>query len=205
MKLDILDIKPQKGTLRCNLWENENIGLPLTLFYSIEIPLKPFNSGHIYVPQPTKTDINIDWVNFSHRPDQQNQPNWKNLARQTFRLSYEEENAEGSIYLGTEHCPFNSVITFISLDKTVFEIELILDVDFNIETKNLEKDGKFTIKTQLDFEGFLLYPNSSLPTIPDGIDPLTLISGFIDTTVYQDKFDDYDKPNLNWRHLKPQI
>ena len=204
MTLDIQDIKPEKGTLKCNLWENSNIELPLTLYYSIEIPLEPFNSGHDYVRQPVKTNIGIDWIKFSDKSNLQNERNWKSLVGQTFTLSYNDESAEGSIYLGSEHCQFNSQITFLSLSGTVFEIELVLNVDFNIDTVNLPENGNFAIKTQLDFQGLLLYPDSSLPTIASAKDVMTILSNFIDMSSYNQNFDNYDNPNVKWRQLKPK-
>ena len=203
MRLDIHEIRPEKGTMQCNLWENSSIGLPLTLYYSIEIPLEPFNSGHDYVEQPVKTNISIEWIKFTNKPDSQNERNWQRLVGRTFTLSYNDESAEGSIYLGLEHCQFNSHISFLSLSGTVFEIELILNVDFNIETVNLPKNGNFAIRTELDFQGLLLYPDSSLPTVSSTKDVMKVVSNFIDINSYYQDFANYDNPNVKWRQLKP--
>jgi len=203
MPLDVKQIKPQKGEFTCNLWENSHIGLPLTLFYSIEIPLEPFDSGHDYVEQPATTSIVIEWLKFFDPVTGQNERNWKYLLGREFLITFEDETGEGSIYLGTEHCQFNSLIKFLSISGTTFEIELTLNVAFNIETINLE-EGQFTIKTKLDFQGLLLYDNVSLPTVAITENPMILIANFIDTESYQPDLINYDNPHVHWRQLKPK-
>ena len=163
MPLNIRDIEPINGQMSCNLWENSHINLPLTLYYSIEIPLQPFNSGHDYVDQPTDTSIKIEWITFSDAQNGQQEHNWKNLVGKQFNLSYDDETAEGSIYLGTEHCKFNSQINFLSLNGTTFDIELKMAVDFNIETFNLDEDGHVKIKTKVDYDGIRIF-HTQLPT-----------------------------------------
>ena len=202
MPLNINDIKPRTGTFTCNLWENTHTKLPLSLFYAIEIPLEPFDSGHTYTEQPTETSIIIEWMNFN--AGHQNEPNWKNLTGNSYKLSYEENTAEGSIYLGSEHCQFNSTIRFLSLTGTTFEIELTLAVDFNIETINLDKNGQFTLRTHVNFDGLLLYDKDSLPSIAKIKDPMTMLSKFIDLSVYQPALTAHDNEYVQWRQLKPK-
>jgi len=203
MPLDIKDIKPLRGKLTSNLWENSHIGLPLTLFYSIEIPLEPFNSGHTYVDQPISTSIIIEWIKFINSTTGQNERNWKALTRNEYLISYEDDTAEGSIYLGTEHCQFNSLIRFLSLTDTTFDIELTLAVEFNIEADKLDENGQFTIKTQVDYEGLLLYDNNLLPTFSNINEPMNIISDFVDKTVYEPRLTNYENPHVQWRQLRP--
>jgi hypothetical protein len=204
MLLDIKDIKPLRGKLTSNLWENSQIGLPLTLFYSIEIPLEPFDSGHTYVDQPTSTSIVIEWIKFISPSTGQNERNWKALAGSEYLISYEDNTGEGSIYLGSEHCQLNSIIRFLSLNDITFDIELTLAVDFNIEAINLDSNGQFTIKTQVDYEGLLLYDNNSLPTFSTTNEPMSIVSDFIDKTVYEPELTIYENPHVQWRQLRPR-
>ena len=153
MPLDIHEIKPLKGQLSSNLFENESIGLPLTLFFTIEIPLEAFDSGHDYVEQPTSTSIVMEWIRFVDPGAGKPETDWKNLTGKEYEISYEEDTGEGSIYLGSEHCPFNSRIRFLSLSGRTFDIEITLTVDFNIDTIHLDDDGGFTIRTELDYTG----------------------------------------------------
>jgi len=204
MSLDITQIKPLKGQFNCNLFENATIGLPLTLYYSIEIPLQIFNSGHEYVSQPVDTSFAIEWIRFIGKSNELQEKNWTNLVGKEFDLSYENETAEGSIYLGTEHCQFNSVIIFLSLNDTTFGVELQMAIDFNIDTINLDQGGFVKIKTQIDFEGLVLYDNSSLPSFESIKDPLDIIGKFIDLNVYQSTLTKYENPNSEWKQLKPK-
>lgn len=203
MTLNINDIKPFKGKISCNLWENSNINLPMSLFYSIEIPLQPFNSGQDYVYQPTETSIMIEWIVFEDLVNGQQEANWKKLVGRQFDLSYQNENAEGSIYLGSEHCLLNSQITFLSLSGNTFEVEFKMAIDFNIETSNLDSDGLVKFKTQLEFEGLRIC-HTQLPTYQKAENKLELLGNFIDLNVYQKeltKFDDNDFDCLMLRAL----
>ncbi|MDF2192758.1 hypothetical protein [Paraflavitalea sp. CAU 1676] len=200
--MDINALKPEKGTLGCHLWENKHIRLPLSLFYAIEIPLSPFDSGHDYVPQPTETAILMDWLKLTHGAKGTNEKNWKHLAGKEFFIADAKDTGSGSIYLGSEHCPFDANLKFLSLEHTTFDIELTLAVDFNIETINLDPNGKFTIRTKVDFEGFMLWDNESLPTVAKVQDPMKLLPEFIDLAAYHNKLDGH-KQRKNWRQLTP--
>jgi hypothetical protein len=201
MTLDIKDIQPLKGQMSCNLWENSHIGLPLTLYYSIEIPLKPFNSGHDYADQPDETTIMIEWAIFSDGQNEHQERNWKNLVGRQFNLSYNDETAEGSIYIGTEHCQFNSQINFLSLTGATFDIELKMAIDFSIETSNLDADGFVTIKTQVDYDGLRIY-HTQLPSFQKAENQHALIGKFIDLNVYQTDLTNFGNENVDWKHLK---
>jgi hypothetical protein len=126
MPLNIDDLKPKIGTMYCNLWENSNINLPLTLFYSIEIPIEPFDSGHNYGTQPCNASLMIEFIVFKDHSNKQ-EKNWTNLAGRAFRLSFDDNTMDGSIYLGTE--PVSSMQT---LDFLTFE-EQPLTLTWNCE------------------------------------------------------------------------
>ncbi len=203
MSLDIKQIIPLVGKFKCNLFENANIDLPLTLYYSMEIPIQTFNSGHDYVTQPVDTSFGIEWIRFIDKTNELQENNWTNLLGKEFELSYDNETAEGSIYLGTEHCQFNSVIKFLSLKDTTFDVELEMAIDFNIDTLNLNESGFVKIKTQIDFEGLVLYDSSLLPSFENQANPLDILGRFIDLNVYQPALTKYEIPNVDWKQLKP--
>ncbi len=203
MPLDINNIKPKNGTMHCYLWENDNINLPLTMYYSIEIPLEPFDSGHDYVEQPCETLLAIEWILFRDNNGQQIK-NWKSLVKKEFQLSYEDETAEGSIYLGSEHCQFNSYLRFTEILGTTLDIDLKLAINFNIDTVNLPSNGLVHLKTKVNFQGLLLYPPDNLPTFKNIPTPLTILEKFIDPEAYERELNSYKNPNVNWGQLKPK-
>jgi hypothetical protein len=204
MSLDIELLKPLKGQFNCNLFENANIGLPLTLFYSIEIPLQTFYSGHDYVSQPVDTSFVIAWIRFTENSHELQEKNWKKLVGKKFELTYDNETAEGSIYLGTEHCQLNSAIKFLSLNGTTFDIELQMAIEFNIDTINLDENGFVKIETQVEFEGLVLYDYNVLPSFHKQDNPLDTIGKFIDLNVYQSTLTKYENAKVDWKRLKPK-
>ena len=203
MPLDVNKLEPLKGKFTSNLWENSYIDLPLTLFYSIEIPLKPFDSGHSYVDQPISTSIVIEWIKFFDSETRQNVGNWKSFVGNEYLISYDDDTGEGSIYLGTEHCQFDSKIHFLSLAETTFDIELTLNANFNTETTNLDRKSEFKIRAQIDYLGLLLYENASLPTFSNVAEPMSIISHFVDETFYDSELDNYQLSNLECKILRP--
>lgn len=203
MPLDINSIKPKTGTMHSHLWENDNINLPLTLYYAIEIPLSPFNSGHDYVDQPSETSLTIEWILLKDNNGRQIK-NWAELNGKQFMLTYEDETAEGSIYLGTEHCQFNTNIRFTGLQGTTFDLDLDITPNFNIDTINLPENGLIHLKTKVEYQGLLLYPPDILPSFINVRDPLTIAQSFIDLDVYDKQFVDYANQHVRWRQLKPR-
>jgi len=204
MKLDVNEIKPKQGKLSCNLFENKNTGLPLHLNYTIVIPIEPFNSGHHYVSQPVETEVVIEWIQFISDGNKQ-EDNWTNLLGNTYLLTYDNKTAEGSFYLGSEHCPTNSKITFLSLKENVFEIELEMAVSFNISTVNLPENGLIKIKTSVEFEGLILYDSSYLPTLEKINNPINVLGDFIDLDVYEKQLEEDVNNEVDYKLLRPTM
>lgn len=200
MELNIKDIQPLNGYMNCYLFENPHNDLPLRLYYMVEIPIHPFNTGHEYVNQPFSTKFIIDWIIFNDEKNRVQERNWKNLVGKTFNLSYENQNAEGTIYLGTEHCQLNTEMHFLSLSETTFDVELKMDINFNIKTKNLDSDKRVKIKTQVDFEGLKVCHNK-LPTFQKAISKMALTKKFVDLSVYQTEFRDFKTKHDNCKFL----
>ena len=200
MFINIADIRPKKGVLNCYLWENEQIDLPLSLYYSFNIPLEikcqPLDTSII-------TSIVIEWAILIDSYESQQEKNWKQLVNLNFELNYNDESAEGSIYLESEHCRLNAEIRFINLNKYTFDIELTIAANFNIDVNGLDKNGCFSIKTQLDFDGLHIYP-SQLPSYQSAIDPMAIIGNYIDLKEYVSEIIQYEDHNIDSLHLKPK-
>lgn len=207
MPLDARNIKPLKGTMYCFLWENASVGLPLKLYYHIDIPLEPFDTGHEGVAKPEPTGLDIGFIKWqtANKPQE---GNWRNLVGNEYKLSslMPVETGAGSIWLGYEHCPFDSVIRFQSLSGTTFHIAIELDIDFNVEVVNLPASGQITLSAQLEFEGFKLFEGNTLPTVAAAGDPLQLAGTFLDTSVYEPYLSTITgRSPANWRLLKPKV
>ena len=205
MPFDIKQISPLPGTMYSVLWENSHINLPLSLFYSIEIPLQPFDTGHVYVDQPAETSFVIEWIRFRNEQNMEQEKSWKNLLNRKFALSYDDGNAEGSIYLGSEHCQFNSLLKFNKLNGAVFDIELAMDIHFNIDTINLQEDGLVKTAVTVEYEGLKLFPPEMLPSFQNEKDPMNLIGSFIDLSIYDSVLMPEGIGETQWKRLKPKV
>jgi hypothetical protein len=206
MPLQIKDIVPLRGTLQSILFENPSIDLPLSLFYSLEIPLQEFDSGHTYVEQPTHTAIVIEWITFPGGNMQEQESNWQQLVGKKFCLTTEEADlAEASVYLGGEHCSIAiPQLEFINRKGTCFEVALDLAIAFNIDTVGLAEDGLVRLKTAVDYQGLVLYDTNFLPSLQKVQEPLSLIGEFVDLSVYEKKLVRYENPHVHWQLLKPK-
>jgi hypothetical protein len=203
MSLDVKMIKPLNGSMNCYIIENKFTGLPMSLFYSIEIPLEKFDTGHDYVEQPSETSIAIDWILFKDAAGPGQEKNWKKLVGKKFNLSYEDKSAEGSIYLGSEHCYLNCEILFGNLTETVFDIEIVMAIDYNIETINLDPDGLLRLSAKLNFEGLRL-TDAQLPPFQNDAERMQFVNGFIEPSVYNSKLVECANEYNKWRQLIPK-
>ncbi len=197
MPLDINHLKAKPGTMKCNLWENENAHPPLSLFYSMEIPLEPFDNGHDWDEQPCETALRMDNLIFDDDQGEQIK-NWTDLIGKEFDLSFDNETEDSSIYLGTEHCQFDSYIHFTHLEGTMLDIELALDINFNTATINLPEDGLVRFQTKVNFEGLLRYPSQKFPP-PDALKRL------VHFDVFQDQFQEYQTRFRTMSILPPRV
>src|SRR5688500_6168346 len=55
---------PQKGWMQARIFANHHAGIKPTLFYDIEIPLEPFNSGLNSVSESTTTGFRLNFIRF---------------------------------------------------------------------------------------------------------------------------------------------
>jgi hypothetical protein len=203
MPLNVQSIVPLRGTMHCLLFENLTIDLPLNLYYTIEIPFQAFDSGHTYAEQPVNTSLIVEWITFPDLATGKQESDWKNLLGKEYALSHEEGTAEASVYLGTEHC-WATVprIRFTHLKGITFEVELDVAVEFNIDTVNLAADGLIHLKTQVDYQGLILYDKQFLPTFDSVKEPLSIIGQFIDISGYEGNLVRYENPHVDWQQLK---
>lgn len=132
--------KAQKGDIEMYWFENANTGLKRTLFHRIEIPLKPFDSGLTYEPQPVETEIVMEWLKLNL-----NDPT--NLDGLHLKSNSKEE-AEVSVYVGNAHNPCSiKNISFKKIDNDLYQVQCHLFIDF--EHEGVAKNEDFSFVTQL--------------------------------------------------------
>lgn len=135
--------KPRQGTLDAHLFDNPHIGLPLTLFYRIEIPLEPF----AFDGETQQTSVRTDFIRFPVS-------SWRQLAHREFRfpVNPEEGYIDGSIYLGHAHNPADVTrIAFGDLRKNVLPATLDITFDFTFEGGASEL-GVFSVSWPVELE-----------------------------------------------------
>lgn len=140
--MDTLSLIPQRGCLMAKLFENEHIKLPLTLFYSIFIPLSEIE---VY-GEKEDTEVMLEWIRFPVR-------SWRELANQEFRLPpYPEEGyVDGSVYLGHVHNPADvDRIKFGELRGNTISIEI--DIAFDFEQEGPAEFGVVDVQWKIEIE-----------------------------------------------------
>lgn len=145
--LDKIDLQrktiAETGSIEKYWFENATIGLPNTLFHRIVIPLKSFNSGLDYVPQPEDTELVFEWFDLSL-----SDPNHLD------RLDLSHENypsAEGSVYIGSAHNLFR--IKKLSLERiNGSRYKIIGEIDIDFQKEGVAENESFAFTTEADFK-----------------------------------------------------
>lgn len=132
-----------KGVVEPYWFENENIGLPRTLFYRITIPLQAFDSGLEYEDQPVETEIVIEWLQL----DLTDMDDLDHV--QVSSKKYEK--VECSIYLGWVHniCEILQ-LDFEKIEGNDYRITGEIYIDF--EWEKIAKNEKFSFQTIVSYE-----------------------------------------------------
>lgn len=117
--------KPLPGTLDAHLFENPRIGLPLTLFYHMELPIEPFT----FRGEVQRTRVSADMIRFPVR-------DWRAIVNRefTYPVNPKDGYIDGSIYLGHAHNPADITrIALGALTGDTLAAELDITFDFNYE------------------------------------------------------------------------
>lgn len=145
------------GAMRARIYQNQHIGIPPTLFYDIDIPLAPFDSGLDYEDQPVDTSLSMEFLHFSER-------DWRHLEGQAFRIGAGE--LDGSIYLGLAHNPIEvNRMRFTARNGLLFDVDC--DVTCCFEHEKIAKNARVQFRTQLAFRE--LWVDRSIVSTANGI------------------------------------
>jgi len=138
---ELFQSKP--GTMNGFIFANPNIGLAPTLFYTIRIPLRPFDSGIDYEDQPVETEFSLEWLVLPVR-------DWRELSNKSFDLSSDEQDC--SIYLGCAHNPVEiRSLRFNRTGSLLLQAQCTLFCDFEFE--GVGKSATLEVTVDLAFEG----------------------------------------------------
>jgi len=142
--IDRFSAKP--GQMQAHLFQNLHIGLAPTLFYNIMIPLEPFDSGLEWEEQPVHTEFRLEFVRLPTK-------DWRNLDGKSFEVA--QDDADGSIYLGTAHNPVDiRRIQFTRLSETTLQINCSLFCDF--ESEMIADSVLVELTTEVKFDGLMV-------------------------------------------------
>ena len=138
--------RPKSGQMRAHLFQNQHIRLAPTLFYDITIPLEPFDSGLEWEEQPVHTEFRLEFVRLPIK-------DWRDLDGKSFEVA--QDDADGSIYLGTAHNPVDiRRIQFTRLGETTLRIYCSLFCDF--ESEMIADSVMVELATKVEFEGLMV-------------------------------------------------
>ena len=147
--MDIIDIQskawPLKGHIERYCFENETIGLEMTRFHRIVIPFKPFDSGLVYVDQPEKTELVVEWV-------RQNLGDLSNLEEVDLSMG-KNEGIEASIYLGGTHNWTQLKRFLLTKTDTGFHVSCLAVIEFHREGVGEDEPFEFEAEAVYCGEG----------------------------------------------------
>jgi hypothetical protein len=138
--------RPKSGQMRAHLFQNPHIRLAPTLFYDITIPLEPFDSGLEWEEQPVHTEFRLEFMKLPMK-------DWRDLDGKSFEVA--QDDADGSIYLGSAHNPVNvRRIQFTRLGETTLRINCSLLCDF--ESERIADSVMLELTTEVEFKGLMV-------------------------------------------------
>ena len=120
-----LTLTPSSGTLAARVFENPNIGLKLTLFYDIELPLQPVE----YDGEVEHTCVRLEFIQFGL-------VGWRDLVGQSFTFPRNPTPGyvDSSVYLAGAHNPVDlGTIRFGELNGNALPASIDLQLDFAYE------------------------------------------------------------------------
>ena len=146
--MDVIDLQskavPKRGRIEAYWFENENIGLPRTLFHRLYLPFEPMDTGLEYVGQPESTEICYEWLTLGL--EDQSALDGMNLNSANY------PDGEASIYVGAAHNPIQfEKFILQETEPGLFKIAAEMTVLFEFE--GVARNERFSLHTEASFEG----------------------------------------------------
>ncbi len=148
--MDVIDLQskavPNRGKIEAYWFENENIGLPRTLFHRLYLPLEPMNTGLDYVAQPETTEICYEWLKLGL--EDPSALDGMNLNSASY------PDAEASIYVGAAHNPIDFEQLMVQeIEQGLFKITAEMTVLFEFE--GVAQNERLSLQVEASFEGVI--------------------------------------------------
>ena len=142
-KFNLKKLIPEKAILSSFFFENSFLDIPKTLFYKIEISLKPF----IIEEETVETSIVLGFINLKISE-------LKEVENRTFHFPINPEKGyiDSSIYLFDVHNPFDvKQITFATFKDNIIEATFLFNIDFEFEGTDYQNinDAEMTVSLQI--------------------------------------------------------
>jgi hypothetical protein len=137
-----------QGTLNAMIFENSFINLPKTLFFKIEIPLKPVDMHKLCEDITDKyyqTSFQLDWIKLNIK-------NLKDLENKTFTFPINPETGyiDGSVYLFDVHNIIDvTSISFGEFNNQKIPFKTTLRIDFELEGTGYATTKYFDFITEI--------------------------------------------------------
>jgi hypothetical protein len=143
-----IELLPEAGELRSNVFENEHAGILRSVFFSIVIPITPFS----FDGETVETSVRLNFIDFGVT-------DWRLLSDKSFvfPLNPEEGYIDGSMYLGHAHNPADvNRIAFGRFNESSVEVDFDIAFDFTYEGPSRLGKPSFTWHIVLNFDPNLL-------------------------------------------------
>lgn len=153
------ELKAKGGEISCTLFENPNVGLERSLFWSLTLVFEP-------VGEEDETSMTCEWIpwNFRH---------WKELDGATLSAEYDEdEMIEGSFYVCGHDAMEKVSLSVHHVQDNLFKLEMEMVVDYS-GSEFSDPEPHLTVKgtAVVPFKGLYLGDGISLDAAAEFIDP----------------------------------
>ena len=140
-RFNLKKLIPENAILTSFFFENSFLDIPKTLYYKIEIGLKPF----IIEGETVETSIVLGFIDLKISE-------LKEIENKTFHFPINPEKGyiDGSIYLFDVHNPFDvKQITFGKFKDNLIETTFLFNIDFEFEGTEYQNINDVKMKANL--------------------------------------------------------
>jgi hypothetical protein len=191
-------IQPTKGVLNALIFENTFTGIPKTLFFSMDIPLKPIDMSVLSEYETNKkyrTAFRLDFI-------QLNITDLKDLENKTFSFPINPDAGyiDGSVYMFAAHnMIYTTSIRFGTFKNQKIPVHLTLQIDFEMEGTGYALTDFLNFKTELKLGELVIEAALLNPSETNLNQAKTFVQSFIKTDKFDTPFIDFNGIKLKMK------